>query len=91
MRCFIVLAFASSLLVAQEADRVKQLERELKQQNRTLRDYGGLIRYGSDNTELAADPDRVIFFGDQITEYWAKFPGKSWLNRGIAGGQRIRC
>jgi len=75
------------------ADRVKSLERELKQQTRTLRDYGGLIRYGSDNSELpppAKGEDRVVFFGDQITEFWNRghdpfFPGKPWLNRGIAG------
>lgn len=72
------------------ADRVKTLERDLKQANRTLHDYGGLIRYGSDNSELApprADENRVVFFGDQITEYWSApfFPGKPWLNRGVAG------
>src|SRR5579872_329066 len=72
------------------ADRVKSLEHELKQQKRTLRDYGGLIRYGSENSELpppAMGENRVIFLGDQITEYWNRehFPGKPWLNRGIAG------
>ncbi len=75
------------------ADRIKALERELKQQNRTLRDYGGLIRYGSDNTELpppAKGEDRVIFFGDQITEYWNRanesfLVKNGWINRGIAG------
>jgi lysophospholipase L1-like esterase len=74
-------------------DRIKVLERELKQQERTLRDYGGLIRYGSENSELpppAKGENRVIFFGDQITEYWNRgreqfFRGKSWINRGIAG------
>ncbi len=83
------------------ADRAKSLEKELKEKNQTLkdtqkllRDYGGLIRYGSDDSELApprAGENRVVFFGDQITEFWGRedaglFAGKnSWLNRGIAG------
>jgi len=78
---------------AAQAERVQSLERQLQQQNRTLRDYGGLIRYGSDNSELplpAKGEDRAIFFGDQITDFWGRrsgqfFPGKPWLNRGIAG------
>ncbi len=99
MGCFIASVFRSSLpifvaagLWAQasapdtSAARVKTLER-------TLRDYGGLIRYGSDNSELppaAKGEDRVIFFGDQITDFWGRksgafFPDKAWLNRGIAG------
>jgi len=52
-----------------------------------------LIRYGSENSELpppAKGEDRVIFFGDQIVNYWNRgrdpfFPGKPWLNRGIPG------
>jgi lysophospholipase L1-like esterase len=75
------------------ADRVKSLERELTQQQKASRDWGGLIRYGSDNSELpppAKGETRVIFFGDQITDDWGRgnvqfFPGKHWLNRGIAG------
>jgi lysophospholipase L1-like esterase len=76
---------------ASAAERIQSLERQLQQQNRTLRDYGGLIRYGSDNSELPPTNggDRAIFFGDQITDFWGRrtgqFPGKAWLNRGIAG------
>ncbi|PWT99328.1 MAG: hypothetical protein C5B51_27410 [Terriglobia bacterium] len=81
-------------LSAQEpcADRLRSLERQITGQNHLIRDWGGLIRYGSDNSELPAPSkgeDRVIFFGDQTTEYWGRtapfFPGKPWLNRGIAG------
>jgi lysophospholipase L1-like esterase len=37
-----------------------------------------------------AGETRVVFFGDQITEYWGRengafLPGKQWLNRGVAG------
>jgi len=75
------------------AGRIQSLERQLAEQRRVLRDWGGLIHYGSDNSELrapVAGENRVIFFGDQITEYWGRenhsfFPGKPWLNRGIAG------
>jgi lysophospholipase L1-like esterase len=51
-------------------------------------DWAGLTRYGSENTELAKPKpgeNRVVFLGDQITEHWANFfPGKPYLNRGIA-------
>jgi lysophospholipase L1-like esterase len=77
-----------SALLAQDgsADRIRALERQ-------IRDWGGLVRYGSENAELPAPApgeERVVFFGDQITEYWnrGKVPfveGKPWLNRGIAG------
>jgi lysophospholipase L1-like esterase len=75
------------------ADRIRQLERQVKDQRRLLRDWAGLIHYGSDNSELQPpkpDEDRVVFIGDQITEYWGKdneefFRGRAWLNRGIAG------
>ena len=102
MASCIVSAFRSSLLLLvafglpgqdSPSDRIQSLERELHQQQRASKDWGGLIRYGSDNSELpppANGENRVVFFGDQITEYWGRgnaqfFPGKHWLNRGIAG------
>lgn len=87
-------AIAGSLAFAQtpEGDRIRTLERELARQKHALADWGGLNRYGSDNSELPAlkpGEQRVIFFGDQITEFWgdigAFLPGRSLLNRGIAG------
>lgn len=76
-----------------DADNKQQLERELSDQKRLIRDWGGLVHYGSDNSELQPlkpGENRVVFLGDQITEYWGKemddfFPGKPWLNRGVAG------
>src|SRR5689334_2793980 len=70
------------------ADRIKSLERQIAEQKRAEKDWGGLLRYGSDNTELPAPApgeNRVVFFGDQITEFWnrgkAQFiAGKPWLN-----------
>jgi acyl-CoA thioesterase I len=54
-------------------------------------DFGQLARYRDANTALktpAADENRVVFFGDSITDIWKLedyFPGKPYLNRGIGG------
>ena len=69
------------------------LEQELARYRHMLSDWAGLTRYGSENSELgppAPGEQRVVFFGDQITELWGKggakfFPGKPYLNRGITG------
>ena len=68
----------------------QQLEQELDAYRRVLLDWGGLTRYGSENSELRYDPSakRVVFLGDEITENWGAgkakfFPGKPYLNRGI--------
>ncbi|HKA01493.1 MAG TPA: GDSL-type esterase/lipase family protein [Candidatus Solibacter sp.] len=51
-------------------------------------DWAGLTRYGSENTEIRKPKpgeNRVVFLGDQTTEHWTNFfPGKPYLNRGIA-------
>jgi lysophospholipase L1-like esterase len=60
--------------------------------HRLVTDFGGLTHYGSDNSELRPPKpgeSRVVFLGDEITENWGKgeapfFPGKPYLNRGIA-------
>jgi lysophospholipase L1-like esterase len=69
-----------------------ELERIVLAQQRLLNDWAGLTRYGSDNTELPLPGAqlRVVFLGDEITENWGQsgskfFPGKPYLNRGIAG------
>jgi acyl-CoA thioesterase I len=54
-------------------------------------DYGQLARYHDANTKLgplAAGENRVVFFGDSITDIWhldQYFPGKPYVNRGIGG------
>ena len=54
-------------------------------------DYGQLARYRDANAALkppAPGEDRVVFFGDSITDIWKladSFPGKSYINRGIGG------
>jgi lysophospholipase L1-like esterase len=61
-------------------------------QTHLLKDFGGLIRYGSEDAELGppkAGENRVVFLGDDVTEFWGQgsakfFPGKPYVNRGIA-------
>jgi lysophospholipase L1-like esterase len=54
-------------------------------------DFGQLARYRDANSSLkvpAADENRVVFFGDSITDIWKLedyFPGKPYINRGIGG------
>jgi lysophospholipase L1-like esterase len=54
-------------------------------------DYGQLARYRDANSQLlppAAGDNRVVFFGDSITDSWKLddyFPGKQYINRGIGG------
>jgi lysophospholipase L1-like esterase len=54
-------------------------------------DYGQLARYREANASVkppAAGEDRVVFFGDSITDAWKldeSFPGKGYINRGIGG------
>ena len=54
-------------------------------------DFGELKRFRAANAKLgapAAGEQRVVFFGDSITEAWplaTYFPGKPYVNRGIGG------
>jgi len=54
-------------------------------------DYGQLARYRDANAALkpaAPGENRVVFFGDSITDGWhldEYFPGKAYINRGIGG------
>ena len=81
MRRLLIAALlaGSALLPAQDMRSIRLL----------LSDWGGLTRYGSENTELPAPKPgerRVVFLGDDITENWPQqfFDGKPYLNRGIA-------
>jgi hypothetical protein len=55
-----------------------------------LQDWNQLSRYHLENEELRkkpADPRRVVFMGDSITELWPlaeAFPGQPYVNRGIS-------
>lgn len=97
--CAVVLAGFAMLGVpawAQTTDSrpaYEALHRQAEAQRRLLQDWAGLIRYGSENTEIpspAPGEQRVVFLGDETTEQWGKggagfFPGKPYWNRGIGG------
>jgi lysophospholipase L1-like esterase len=56
-----------------------------------MNDFGELNRYRRANAQLkpvTAGEQRVVFFGDSITDAWRlniQFPGRGYLNRGIGG------
>lgn len=56
-----------------------------------MNDYGDLNRYHDADVALgspAPNEQRVVFFGDSITDMWnldQSFPGKHYINRGISG------
>jgi lysophospholipase L1-like esterase len=56
-----------------------------------MNDFGQLARYHDDDAKLATPAQgeqRVVFFGDSITDSWKlddSFPGKHYINRGIGG------
>lgn len=63
----------------------------LEQQKACLNDWAQLNLYQQSNSTLASPnskEDRVIFFGDSITEFWdleTAFPQRNYINRGISG------
>lgn len=71
------------------------IDRQMERMQATLNDFGGLNRYASENATLtppARGVQRVVFFGDSITDNWGRmknagefFPGKPYVNRGISG------
>lgn len=70
-------------------DTAKQIEAMQKK----LDDWAQLSRYRDANAKLppvANGEKRVVFYGDSITDAWARkpeefFPGKSYVGRGISG------
>jgi acyl-CoA thioesterase-1 len=61
--------------------------------DRLHNDWAWLARYHDDNAKLAppaAGENRVVYYGDSITQGWARyfasmFPGKPYVGRGISG------
>lgn len=94
-----ILAFLLAAVVcgvAQQPGSTSTAERKLQawRQSRTkalMDDFGELSRYSTANAALAAPvagENRVVFFGDSITDGWVlakSFPEKPYVNRGIGG------
>ena len=69
--------------------------KEIAAMEAKLADWPQLARYRADNAALgpvAAGEQRVVFYGDSITDGWGRrpdtgdfFPGKPYVNRGISG------
>lgn len=69
--------------------------KEIASMKAKLNDWPQLDRYRAENATLAPVPageQRVIFYGDSITDGWGRrpgtgdfFPGKPYVNRGISG------
>ena len=95
MRMLRTAVFAALLPLALHAQTpdagTAALEKRVTSLEAKLDDFGGLNRYRSANAALApAQPGRVVFFGDSITDAWGRnggafFPGKPYVNRGISG------
>ena len=72
-------------------DSAEVLQRRLDALQKRMQDWPQLTRYREANTTVAAPAkgeNRVVFFGDSITDGWKiaeYFPGKPYVNRGIGG------
>jgi lysophospholipase L1-like esterase len=72
-----------------------EMTREITTLKAKLADWPGLDRYRADNAALAPAAEgeqRVVFYGDSITDSWGRFPttgeffpAKPYVNRGISG------
>jgi len=93
--CALLVLCALATLAQQSVPTLtpdQALQRYRESKAATLRDdFGELARYRDANAALkppAPGENRVVFFGDSITDIWRfdeYFPGKPYINRGIAG------
>jgi len=77
------------------APALPMVEKQLAAAQTKLMDWAELGRYAAENAALAAPAageQRVVFYGDSITDAWGRrpatgtfFPGKPYVNRGISG------
>jgi lysophospholipase L1-like esterase len=72
-------------------DSPEALQRRNQFLENRMKDWAQFNRYREANAKVAppaADEQRVVFYGDSITDGWKiaeYFPGKPYLNRGISG------
>jgi lysophospholipase L1-like esterase len=92
----LLLIFATLAAAQQPADSSLKAEQQLQAWRNSrsaalMDDFGELARYRKANAELkatAAGENRVVFYGDSITDFWdlaKSFPQKPYINRGISG------
>lgn len=87
-----LLAITGLAQVQQPApDSPEALKLRIERMQNQLNDWPNLKRYRDKNAEVAPpakDENRVVFYGDSITDGWKiaeYFPNKSYINRGISG------
>lgn len=72
-------------------DSPEALKMRIERMQNQLSDWPNLKRYRDKNAEVAPpakDENRVVFYGDSITDGWKiaeYFPNKPYINRGISG------
>jgi lysophospholipase L1-like esterase len=91
---FAFLVFAICPLLATASFAQDRAARQAQaREERIHNDWASLNRYREANAALpppGADEKRVVFYGDSITDFWARyfnemFPGKPYVGRGISG------
>src|ERR1700741_2996591 len=104
LRFILLLTFATFALAQQPAQPAPPQSHPLAGHERYrnsrisiyMNDFGELSRYRDANAALpppVAGENRVVFFGDSITDMWhldESFPGKPYINRGISGQTTAR-
>jgi lysophospholipase L1-like esterase len=88
-----ILALASACAPSTPAPAPSPTATQRAADDRLRNDWANLQRYRSANAELGppkAGENRVVFYGNSITDAWAKsfptmFPGKPYVGRGISG------
>ncbi len=92
LRASLALVYAVTAS-AQVAPAPSAAARDSAALERLRNDWAGLRRYRAANDSLAApamDERRVVFYGNSITDSWARyfpsmFPGRPYIGRGISG------
>ncbi len=95
--CIILIIYAaqaSPQSVATEKDDCAEIKATAARLEARIKNWPALSRYREANAKVplpAKHEQRVVFMGDSITDWWVKqesggfFPGKQYINRGIAG------
>ena len=90
----LLLAFIGAVFAQTQApasDSPEVLKQRIERMQNQLNDWPNLKRYREKNAEVAPpakDEQRVVFYGDSITDGWKLaeyFPNKPYVNRGISG------